>query len=112
VITFSIANDDESRRSVAGEYEKVTSWFDITYWTKKPQHWLQQLFKGVMVVVECDVSQDTWTDANTGNSRSKIKFTVKRGSYPIVVPKTTQQSTGNGEQARSYNDAPDDDIPF
>jgi len=115
VLNFSVANDDESRKTQSGEYENVTSWFDISFWTKKPQDWLRRLHKGDLVIVECDAKQETWE--KDGEKRSRIKFTVKRGSFPYVVPK---QGGGSNDTApdtdpsssSGYSDDYPDGIPF
>lgn len=109
VLNFSIANNDESKKGIAGEYENITSWFDITFWTKKPQHWIQQLVKGVEVIVECDVKQDTWNDSKTGDKKSKIKFIVKRGMFPLIIPAKEKTTT---EDNSSYTPPKDDSMPF
>jgi single-strand DNA-binding protein len=106
VLDFSIANDDESKKNQAGEYEKQTSWFDITFWTKNPQHWINQLYKGALVAVECDVKQDRWE--HEGQTRSKIKFVVRRGCFPIVMSKTGGEHAPSPEGPASFPD----DIPF
>ena len=106
VLKFSIANDDESRKDQNGQYENVTSWFDIEYWTKKPQDWLQRLHKGDMVIISCEAKQDTWE--KDGQQRSRIKFSVRRGTFPYIVPK-------QGSDAGQQQDSPMDggsNIPF
>lgn len=109
VLNFSIANDDESRKNAnTGEYEKITSWLDIVYWTKNPQHWIQQLTKGTLVAVECDVKQETW-QTNEGQNRSRIKFVVRRGTFPIVMQKPGV--AGSSDAGNSDSGFPDD-IPF
>lgn len=91
VLKFSIANDDENRKDQYGAYQNVTSWFDVEFWTKKPQDWLQWLHKGDMVAAACVVKQDTWED--NGQKRSRVKFTIQRGAFPYVIP----SQGGNGQ---------------
>ena len=89
-LNFSIANSDESKKKQDGSFESVTSWFDVVFWTKKPQDWLRKLHKGDNVVIECEAKQETWEKDGTAHSR--IKFVVKFGSYPVVVPKTEAEN--------------------
>ena len=107
VLKFSIANDDESRKNQMGEYENITSWFDVEYWTKKPQEWLQRLHKGDMVILSCEAKQDTWE--KDGQQRSRIKFRIRRGTFPYVVPKRGSEP---GQQQDSQAIGADDGIPF
>ena len=107
VLNFSIANDDENRKNQMGEYEHITSWFDVEYWTKKPQEWLQRLHKGDMVFLSCEAKQDRWE--KDGQQRSRIKFIVRFGTFPYVVPKRGSEP---GQQQDSRAIGADDDIPF
>jgi single stranded DNA-binding protein len=112
-LTFSIANDDEREKKQDGSYENVTSWLDIVFWTKKPQHWLQKLAKGVEVVLDCEIKQERWQDKQSGGGRSAIKFYVRRGTYPLVIPRA--ENTGGQQQQNNGYQAPppaDDDMPF
>jgi len=104
VIKFSVANNDESKKAQDGSWENVVNWFDVEYWTKKPQPWLQKLAKGVEVCLECTIKQNRWEQ--DGQNRSKIIFVVNR--YPVVVGART-------ETAKQEASMPEDDeepIPF
>ena len=113
-IKFSIANNDERRKNTNGEWEDVTSFFDLIYWTKNPTLWLQRLQKGVGVVCEGRMKQERWQD-DQGNNRSKVVFNVDK--FPIIQasasnpantpaqdPKPSMTPTSGG----CYNDS----IPF
>jgi len=62
--------------------------------------------KGALVAVECDVKQDRWE--HEGQTRSKIKFVVRRGCFPIVMSKTGGEHAPSPEGPASFPD----DIPF
>ena len=112
-LKFSIANNDESKKNQDGEWENVTSWYDIEYWTKKPQEWLQKLKKGVLVVVQCTVKQSRWE--NDGQTRSRIIFPVMCGTYPIIGASTRTQSTPASSDpfdSSSTDTGFEDNIPF
>ena len=81
LIKFSIANNDERKKDDQGNWQDVTSFFDLIYWTKNPTLWLQRLQKGIGVVCECRAKQDRWQD-DQGNNRSKVVFTVDK--FPII----------------------------
>lgn len=109
VIKFSVANNDESKKNLQGGYDNITSWFDIEFWTKKPQPWLQKLTKGVEVALECTIKQDTWE--HEGQKRSKVKFNVVR--YPIVVGASEPATAPTTSPAKGGpEDFNPDDIPF
>ena len=94
LIKFSIANNDESRKNHAGEFEKIASFFDVEYWTKNPQHWLQKILKGSPVTVQGRLKQETWTDSTTNSTRSKVKIVAECGrseGFAVVVHERHQQ---------------------
>lgn len=114
VIAFGIANNDESRKQQDGSYENIASFFDCEYFTKKPQHWLAQLRKGIGVVVYGTLKQERWE--KDGQKQSRIK--IKLSTYPLVLSgKDEQQQSSVGAQA-TQAPAPgpeqfdDDQIPF
>ena len=98
LIKFSIANNDERKKN-GDQWESVASYFDMQYWTKKPQYWLIQITKGRYCVCHCQAKQDRWNDDN-GNTRSRVVFKVI--GFPEGFPKLDQNSTGTA----------DEDIPF
>ncbi len=109
VIKYSIANNDDSRKSENGEWEDVTHFFDCEYWTKKPQQWLQKLIKGALVVGQYQARQERWE--KDGVTRSRVKFSIARGTFPIVMEK--RESSGEHGQATPAP-ASDftDEVPF
>ncbi len=111
VIKFSIANGDESRKGQDGQYSNVTSWFDIEFWTKNPQTWLQKLYKGTEVSMHCNAKQDTWKTED-GSNRSRIKFVVSRGSFPLVGAGKSEQKQQEPAQPQAPVPQDDMDIPF
>jgi len=103
VIKFSIANNDERHKKDTGDWESVASFFDCEYWTKNPQHWLQQLVKGCQVCLQGKLKQERWDDKETQKQRSRVLVSVE--GFPIVVQR------GDSKPVQSE---PDDDeqIPF
>lgn len=102
---FSIANNDESKKLDDGSYEKVTSWFDLEYWTKNDGHWGMKLKKGASVTCECEAKQNTWK--KDGQNRSKIIFKVVK--FPTI---NERQESKSQAPASTPPQNPEDDIPF
>lgn len=103
-LTFSIANNEENRK-VNEQYENITSWFDLEYWTKKPSDWMRKLVKGQKVTCQCKVKQQTWNDKDTNKQRSKIVFIVEK--WPELGEKSEGHApSSNPPQGNnSYNNA-------
>ncbi len=116
-IKFSIANNDESKKD-GDNYEDVPSYFDVKYWTKNVQYWIQKLTKGAPVTVQGRMKQERWTDKEN-NNHSRIVILAEVGynqGFAIVVHdrvKSENQSQSQ-EQSQSGSGAFDfeDDIPF
>ena len=118
VINFSIANNDESKKQADGSYVKIPSFFDFEFWTKNPAHWLKQLVKGAMVVVQGRLKQDTWEQ--DGQKRSRVKIIVE--GYPIVAAGKAQEQQQEAPSQQPQAPAKpaqfpgpeqfDDEIPF
>jgi len=107
VLNYSIGNNDDSRKNANGEYENVAHFFDCEYWTKKPQLWLQKLRKGVLVVGEYQAKQERWDNAE-GQKRSRVKFSIKRGTFPLVMEKRDESREQPPAPASDFKD----DVPF
>ena len=115
VIAFGIANNDESRKQQDGSYENIASFFDCEYFTKKPQHWLAQLRKGIGVVVYGSLKQERWE--KDGQKQSRIK--IKLSTYPLVLSGKDEQQQARPAQSgqQQATTVPpeqyeDDQIPF
>lgn len=108
ILKFSIANDDARKKQLDGRYEKVTYWFDIVFFTKKPQYWLNMLYKGTPVLCDCDAEQETWQNKE-GQTRSRIVFKIKYGCFPVLLSDGKKKES---QQEPAFTPAPEDDIPF
>jgi len=111
-IKFSIANNDESKKDTSGSYINVTSWFDIEFWTKKPQYWLQQIRTGVQLLCPCEAKQETWKNQE-GANRSKIIFKIRNGMFPVVMrSKNAEENNQQEQKTTAPAIPPGDDCPF
>jgi len=110
VIAFGIANNDESKKNADGSYENVANFFDCEYFTKKPQHWLAQLRKGIGVVVEGSLKQDRYEKDGVKQSRIKIKLS----GWPVILAGKDEQQQGAPAPVQQAvpEDFDGDSIPF
>lgn len=107
VIRFSIANNDERRKTDTGQWESIVSFFDCEFWTKNPQHWLKEMHKGSPVVIEGTLKQEKWEQ--DGQTRYAVRIKVK--GYPIIGK--GREEGGSHQQTPSGPESFDDDqIPF
>lgn len=107
VISFAIACN-ESKKQQDGTYKDHPHFFDMEYWTKKPQYWLQKLVKGKGIFAECEPIQDRWQD-DAGNNRSKVKFKI------IGMPgiRSSAQAAMDGQPvAQEPGQQFEEDVPF
>ena len=80
VIKFSIANNDERRKTDNGQWESVVSFFDCEFWTKNPQHWLKEMHKGSPVVIEGTLKQEKWEQDGQTRYAVRIRSGATRSS--------------------------------
>lgn len=109
IVTFAIANNDESRKQQDGTYESVASFIDVTYFTKNPSATLKMVHKGTKVLIQGRLKQDRWQD-DSGNNRSKVHIIAEdryNSGWGITVMGSRQT-----DDAAYPNDFNDDEIPF
>ena len=76
VIKFSIAENQRVKDANGNWVDGEPSYYDMNFWTDKPDYWLKRLGKGTSVVCSGTLKQDRWQDKETGKTSSKINFTV------------------------------------
>lgn len=99
-IKFSIANNDERRKKPDGTYEDITSFFDLEYWTKNPQYWLQRIRKGDPCFANGKLKQQV--RKKDGSKHSRIVLKVK--GFPHVFSKAPKPAATTPPS--------ENDIPF
>ena len=82
-LKFSIANNDESKKDASGNYESVTSWFNVEFWTKKPAYWLKKLYKGTEISTAYKLKENTWE--KDGQKRSMVILKIPQGEFPLII---------------------------
>lgn len=111
-LKFSIANNDKSIKNDSGNWQNKTSWFNVEFWTKKPQYWLQKLYKGTPVLLPVEAEQQTWE--KDGNKKSKIIFKIQNGKFPYILLKKDDPQNVQTENKGPFPiaDKEKEDCPF
>lgn len=73
LLSFSVAAN-YSWKNQQDEWEKKTSYFDVTAWRDLAEDAANVLLKGVGVTVTGRLEQRTWEDEKTGEKRSKVEI--------------------------------------
>jgi single-strand DNA-binding protein len=74
LIKFSIAENQRIKDANGNWADGAPSYYDMNFWTEKPDYWLKRLGKGVSVLCRGNFKQDKWE--KDGQKYSKINFTV------------------------------------
>lgn len=109
-----------------GEERDEVTFVDFDSFGRTAEVMAQYLKKGRPLLIEGRLKQDTWTDKQSGQPRSKLKVVVE--SFTFLDSQQSQGGDGDGEarqprqtprarqqpaDAASQPDAPeDDDVPF
>jgi single-strand DNA-binding protein len=73
LLSFSIAAN-YSWKNQSDEWEKKTSYFDVTAWRDLAEDAANVLLKGVGVTVTGRLEQRSWDDEESGQKRSKVEI--------------------------------------
>lgn len=94
VIKFTIAENNRVKDANGNWVDGEANFYDMNFWTEKPDFWLQRLGKGVPVVCRGTIKQDKWE--KDGVKQSKITFTVQDINakwLPVLNAGTTQTAS-------------------
>jgi single-strand DNA-binding protein len=115
VCNFSVATS-ERRKDKSGEYQDVTTWFNVSLWGNRAETTSQYLSKGKLVYIEGRLTQREYQDRD-GNTRtsldvnaSDLQFIGPRGD-DAPVPREERSSRQAPDEDHS-SAISDDDIPF
>ena len=75
VIKFTIAESQKVKDANGNWVDGEANFYDMNFWTEKPDFWLKRLGKGTAVVCRGTIKQDKWE--KDGVKQSKITFTVQ-----------------------------------
>lgn len=112
-----------------GNKQEKTTFIDVTVWGKMAETLAKHCSKGNRLGVVGRLEQDTWTDKNTGQKRSKVYVVAEnfqfleanknpqqqnqyqnQGSYQQYSPQQQQAPSYNYQQ--QYSQPPTDEPPF
>lgn len=120
VCSFSIATT-ERRKDKSGEFQEMTTWFQVTAWRRLAEIAEQYLKKGKQVYIEGRLSQREYQDRD-GNTRtsldvnaSDIQFIGPRGEEgfaPREERPARPSAQPMAEEGSAAEPISDDDIPF
>jgi single-strand DNA-binding protein len=112
------AAHDENYKDAAGAWQKKPVWLSVTLWREAAEAAGNNLRKGDPVMIEGRLTQNEWTDKQTGQKRTQLEISASRVT-PLSWPaKDGEQgpapraATPAPQQAPAEEPIPEDDIPF
>lgn len=115
VSNFSVATT-ERRKDKSGEFQDVTTWFNVSVWGNRAEQTSQYLSKGKLVYIEGRLTQREYQDRD-GNTRtsldvnaSDLQFVGARGDEAPQVREEAAPRAHTQEAAAAA--VTEDDIPF
>lgn len=116
VATFSLAVDDRVKNKMTGAWETQPMYFDYTAFGDQAEFIAQHFHKGDPAIVHSESKFEKWTDKDSGQTRTKVKFVVVPFGMNFV-PKPAGDRSG---YKRNEEDSPkipvvvgaEDEIPF
>lgn len=111
VIKFTIAESQRVKDANGNWVDGEANFYDMNFWTEKPDFWLKRLGKGTAVVCRGTIKQDKWE--KDGVKQSKITFTVQdlNAKWLPELNGTTQSAPAQQTTAPQQT-ADNMDIPF
>lgn len=88
---FSVAIN-RSVKGVDGQWQDVASFVDVTVWGKAAERLNQTARKGTKILVVGRIEQQTWTDKQTNQQKSKIVVIADRVELIMIQQQAQQQS--------------------
>lgn len=120
---FSVAVN-RSVKGADGQWQDVASFVDVTAWGKTAERLNQTARKGTKVLIVGRIEQQTWTDKQTNQQKSKVAVIADRAELIAVPqqaqPQYTQQQQAQPQytpsnyvpQASGFDGSFDEDVPF
>lgn len=111
LIKFSIAENQRTKDANGNWVDGAPSYYDMNFWTEKPDYWLKRLGKGVSVLCRGNFKQDRWE--KDGQKFTKINFTVTdiNGKWLPELDTQTQSAPAAPAPAPAASPAPASDYP-
>ena len=98
VAKFSVAVN-RSVKGADGQWQDVASFVDVTAWGKTAERLNQTARKGTKVLIVGRIEQQTWTDKQTNQQKSKVAVIADRAEL-IAVPQQAQPQYTQQQQAQ------------
>ena len=95
---FSVAVN-RSVKGADGQWQDVASFIDVTAWGKTAERLNQAARKGTKVLIVGRIEQQTWTDKQTSQQKSKVAVIADRVEL-IAVPQQAQPQYTQQQQAQ------------
>lgn len=95
---FSVAVN-RSVKGADGQWQDVASFIDVTVWGKTAERLNQTARKGTKVLIVGRIEQQTWTDKQTNQQKSKVAVIADRVEL-ITIPQQPQQQYTQPQQAQ------------
>jgi len=119
VCNFSVATT-ERRKDKSGEFQDVTTWFNVSLWGNRAETVTPYLSKGKLVYIEGRLTQREYQDRD-GNTRisidvnaTELQFVGARGDEGSggSVSHREERPAARPQAEESHESITDDDIPF
>lgn len=119
VCNFSVATT-ERRKDKSGDFQDVTTWFNVSLWGNRAETVNQYLSKGKLVYLEGRLTQREYQDKD-GNTKisldvnaSELQFIGARGEEGSggSAPSREDRPAARPRAEESHEPITDDDIPF
>jgi len=111
VCTVSIAINHKYYNKNTQTTEEDVCYIDCDCFGKTAENAAQYLFKGSLVLFSGRLAQDSWTDKQSGQNRSKHKISVS--NMTMLGGKGEERSQAEAFYDRPpANSTPDEDVPF
>ena len=95
---FSVAVN-RSVKGADGQWQDAASFIDVTAWGKTAERLNQTARKGTKVLIVGRIEQQTWTDKQTNQQKSKVAVIADRAEL-IAVPQQAQPQYTQQQQAQ------------
>jgi single-stranded DNA-binding protein len=107
ILFFGVANNDKSVKDPEGQWHQVAVFFELEYWTKNPQHWLQKIKKGVAISTDI---HDLWLDRWEKDGKSGVTLKATVIGVPRIYDRAPAES--GAKTPEQHVEDLDDDIGF
>lgn len=107
VVTLSLAVNKDYLDKSTNKWQKITNFFDVSYWGEIAKKNLVEYSKGREVLVEAELKTSSWEKDGKKLSRVEIRANKVRSlRRPGEGKRVNASGTGTSQVAQSYASAP------